>query len=286
MLPLDFRPQKKKGQNFLIDRNIVNKIIKATSPTKRDIVLEIGPGQGILIGYLANQAKRVIAVELDKKLYHYLQSTLKNVNNINLINGDILKFNIADFSKKEKFKQKITLIGNIPYSITTPILEYIFKNITFFGSVFLMVQKEFALRLTAKPNTKDYSSISCFAQFYVNPKLLFSVKRTCFKPKPKVDSCFIQLVPRKADFWQDELKPKDEELLFKVIQTAFNQRRKTISNSLSPILDKGKLADIFSKLKIKPNSRAENLSIQEFIKISNLCFDNFNSGLIIRRITP
>lgn len=282
MLPLDFRPQKRRGQNFLVDRNIVKKIIKVISLTKKDVVLEIGPGQGILTGELASQAKDVVAVELDKKLYSYLQSFLRDVSNVNLINEDILKFNIAEFSKKEKIKQKITLIGNIPYNITTPILEYIFKNIVFLDSVFLMVQKEFALRLVAKPNTKDYSSISCFTQFYVRPRLLFSVKRTCFRPRPKVDSCFIQLEPMKPDFWQYELKPKDEKLLFKIIQTAFNQRRKTISNSLSPILDKERLANIFSKLKIKENSRAENLSIQEFIKISNLCFDYFNSRFIIR----
>ncbi|MBL7131469.1 MAG: ribosomal RNA small subunit methyltransferase A [Candidatus Omnitrophica bacterium] len=281
MLPLDFHPKKRRGQIFLIDKNIITKIIKAISLNRGNIVLEIGPGQGILTEELANYAKKVIAVELDKKLYDYLQTLLKNFVNIELINKDILKFDIEKFLRNKKIKQKITLVGNIPYNITTPILEYIFENIRFLNTAYLMVQKEFALRLIAKPNTKDYSSISCFAQFHTNPSLLFTVKKTCFRPRPRVDSCFIKLEPKKSDYWSDSLSLKNKKWLFKIIRSAFNQRRKNILNSLSAILDKGKILSILLKLNIDWRKRAEDLSIQDFIKISNLCFDYFNSRHII-----
>lgn len=281
MLPLDFSPQKRKGQNFLIDNNIIAKIIKEVSLTKKSLAIEIGPGQGALTRELANHSQKVIAVELDKKLYNYLKPILKDSSNIVLINEDILEFNIAKFIKEKGIKQKITLVGNIPYSLTTPILEYVFQNVHFFDNIFLMVQKEFALRLMAKPNSKDYSSISCFAQFYTNIKILFSVKKTCFRPMPKVDSCFIKLEPKQPDFWKDELKPKDIDLLFKIIRIAFNQRRKTILNSLSKVLDKNRLSQVLIRLAVNENKRAENLTLEDFIQISNLCFDYFDSSIII-----
>ncbi|MDD5005920.1 MAG: 16S rRNA (adenine(1518)-N(6)/adenine(1519)-N(6))-dimethyltransferase RsmA [Candidatus Omnitrophica bacterium] len=273
ILPLDFYPKKRFGQSFLTDKNIIRKILARASLSKDDVVLEIGPGQGILTGELAGQVKKVIAVELDKKLYEHLGLSLRDFHNIDLINSDILEFNLGGFLKKSRIKKKIKLVGNIPYSITTPILEYVFENIDLLESVYLMVQKEFALRLIAKPNTKDYSSISCFTQFHTKPTLLFSVNRTCFKPQPKVDSSFIKLEPRPKGYWLKELKLKDRKLLFKIIRAAFNQRRKNILNSLSSVLDKDSLSGILSKLNIDHNLRAENLSIEDYTRISNLCFD-------------
>jgi 16S rRNA (adenine1518-N6/adenine1519-N6)-dimethyltransferase len=281
MFPSEFRPQKRKGQNFLIDKNIVCKILRTVSITDRDVVLEIGPGKGILTKELASHAEKVIGVELDKKLYAYLLESLKDLDNTTLINQDILKFDVSQFRQKNKIKSKLTLVGNIPYNITTPILEYIFQNIQLWQNVYLMVQREFARRLIAGPNTKDYSSVSCFTQFHVNPKVMFLVKKTCFRPQPKVDSCFISLEPKGSNYWRNDLCPKDKNLLFKTIQTAFNQRRKIILNSLSTMVNKDKLSKILYILNIDQNVRAENLSLQDFIKIINLCFDYSNSSNII-----
>lgn len=281
-MPLsDFHPKKRKGQTFLIDKNIVAKILTAVCVSGKDVVLEVGSGKGTLTNELAVRAKRVVAVELDKKLYNYLKTILGDCDNTELIRNDILRFDLAKYIQKNKIKQKIVLIGNIPYSITTPILEYIFENIRFLSAAYLMVQKEFALRLVAGPNSKDYSSLSCFAQFFVDPKILFSVKQTCFSPRPKVDSCFVKLEPKNPDYWKNEIELKDKELLFKVIQTAFNQRRKKILNSLSVVLDKDKLSKILLELGIDVHKRAENLSIHDFIKISNLCFEYLDSRHII-----
>jgi len=275
MLLLDFYPKKSKGQNFLVDKNIINKILNSISLSKDDVVLEIGPGYGNVTRGLASCAKKVIAVELDKKLYEYLIRYLESFKNIEFVNKDILKFDIANLLKKLKINQKIKIFGNIPYSITTPILEYIFDNKNFLNAAYLMVQKEFAQRLTAKPNTKEYSSISCFTQFHANPTVLFQVKKTCFRPEPKVDSCFIRLEPNIFDKNYFDLAIKDEELLFKIIHSAFNKRRKNILNSLSSVIEKDRLSSILLKLDINMQSRAENLSLQDYVKISNLCFDYF-----------
>jgi 16S rRNA (adenine1518-N6/adenine1519-N6)-dimethyltransferase len=281
MLLSGFRPRKNKGQNFLTDKNIVRKILGSISLTNESVVLEIGPGYGILTERLASCAEKILAVELDKNLFGYLRDSLKTYTNIELINSDILKFNIAEFIRTNSIKRKITLVGNIPYNITTPILEYVFENMDLFNSAYLMVQKEVALRLKAKPNTKDYSSLSCFAQFHSNLSVLFQVKRTCFKPVPKVDSCFIKIEPKRMDSELGSLVPKDKALLFRIIRTAFGKRRKNILNSLSTILEKKKLESVLSKLRISHNSRAENLSVQDFIRISNICFAYFNYSHII-----
>ncbi|MDD5291863.1 MAG: 16S rRNA (adenine(1518)-N(6)/adenine(1519)-N(6))-dimethyltransferase RsmA [Candidatus Omnitrophica bacterium] len=276
-LPLNFHSKKRFGQNFLTDKNILSKILKSISVSEDDVILEIGPGKGILTRGLLPWADKVIAVELDKYLYGYLKTDLGDFNNLELINSDILEFDLRGFLKKINVKHKIKLTGNIPYNITSPILEYVFSNINLIDSVYIMVQKEFALRLVARPNTKDYSSISCFVQFHMEPTLLFTVKRTCFSPKPKVDSCFVRLLPR-----QLRLKPKDNDLLFKVIRNAFNQRRKNVLNSLSTLLDKGEVTDILAKLRLNSNLRAENLSLEDYIRISNAFFDcnNFSHPVL------
>ena len=271
---LNFYPRKKLGQNFLIDKNIIRKITGIISLAKDDIVLEIGAGQGVLTQELIKSAKNVIAVELDRILFQDLKHNFSDSDNIELINEDILKINLQELIKKLRIRRKINVVANIPYSITTPILEYLFKNIEFFNIIYLMVQKEFALRLAAKLNTKDYSSMSCFAQFHAQPALLFQIKNTCFWPRPKVDSYFIRLKPKGCNFYSGELKPKDNKLLFKIIRTAFNQRRKNILNSLKSILDKNSVGDILTKLNIDFNSRAENISLDDFIKVSNLVYNS------------
>jgi 16S rRNA (adenine1518-N6/adenine1519-N6)-dimethyltransferase len=266
-LSLNFHSKKKFGQNFLTDKNILSKIVEAVGLCGDDIILEVGPGKGVLTKELVKKAKRVIAVELDKYLYGQLKSELEPCQNLELVNADILEFDSAEVLKKSQ--SKIKIVGNIPYSITTPILEYIFENIDLVASAYLMVQKEFALRLVAEPNTKDYSSISCFTNFHVEPKLLFKVKRTCFIPQPQVDSCFVRLLPRQPGFWP----VKDKEFLFKVIRTAFNQRRKNILNSLSSLSDKDVVSGVLAELNLDAKLRPENLSLDDYIRISNVCFD-------------
>jgi 16S rRNA (adenine1518-N6/adenine1519-N6)-dimethyltransferase len=266
-LSLNFHSKKKFGQNFLTDKNILSKIVEAVGLCGDDIILEVGPGKGVLTKELVKKAKRVIAVELDKYLYGQLKSELEPCQNLELVNADILEFDSAEVLKKSQ--SKIKIVGNIPYSITTPILEYIFENIDLVASAYLMVQKEFALRLVAEPNTKDYSSISCFTNFHVEPKLLFKVKRTCFIPQPQVDSCFVRLLPRQPGFWP----VKDKNLLFKVIRTAFNQRRKNILNSLSSLSDKDVVSGVLAELNLDAKLRPENLSLDDYIRISNVCFD-------------
>jgi len=281
MLPLDFHPKKSKGQNFLKDINILKKIVENLSVSKNSIVLEIGSGKGVLTEELSKKVKKVVAIELDRKLHCYLSDKFRNSENIQLYNKDILKFELDKFVKKNKINQKLVVVGNIPYSITTPILEYVFKNIQFINKAYLMAQKEFAKRLIAEPNSKDYSSLSCFAQFHVDANLLFHVNRTCFWPRPKVDSSFIELIPKKVNFWENSFNLKSKKLLFKIIKAAFSQRRKNILNSLSAVLGKQQMSQILDKLNIDFRKRAENLSIQDYIKISNLCFDYFNSRNII-----
>ncbi|MFH1621820.1 MAG: 16S rRNA (adenine(1518)-N(6)/adenine(1519)-N(6))-dimethyltransferase RsmA [Candidatus Omnitrophota bacterium] len=275
MLLLDFYPKKSKGQNFLVDKNIIKKIISNISLSKDEVLLEIGSGYGVITRELASYAKKVIAVELDKKLYAYLMKDSENLENIEFVNKNILKLDLGGLLKKLKIWQKIKVFGNIPYNITSPILEYIFENKRFIDTAYLMVQKEFAQRLIAKPNTKEYSSITCFAQFHAKPTVLFSVKKTCFRPKPKVDSCFIKLEPNLLEKNSFELVPKNKKLLFKIIHSAFNKRRKNILNSLSSIIDKDQLLSILLELDIDARSRAENISLTEYVKISNLCFDTF-----------
>lgn len=265
MFPSDFHPKKRFGQNFLKDKNIINKILNTTSLSSEDVVLEIGSGKGILTKGLAQKAKQVIAVELDRNLYEALRQQILDVSNLDLINIDILELNLKSLLEQRRIKSKIKVVANIPYSITTPILEYIFENINLFSDIYLMVQREFALRLVAQPNTKSYSSLSCFTQFHTDIKLLFSVKRTCFRPQPRVDSYFINLKPKKLDFWPIT----DKQLLFRIIRTAFNQRRKNILNSLATIADKKKISQILTQLNIDWQLRAENLSIQDYIKITD-----------------
>jgi 16S rRNA (adenine1518-N6/adenine1519-N6)-dimethyltransferase len=273
-MPSNFHPQKRFGQNFLIDKNILGKILQAISISADDTILEIGPGRGMLTKELTKAAKKVIAVELDKYLCNLLKSELKSLDNLQLFNEDILEFALRKTLRQARINKKIKIIGNIPYNITTPILEYIFENIDLWQGAYLMLQKELALRLMAKPGTKDYSSLSCFVNFYTEAKILFKVRRSCFRPQPKVDSCFVRLLPRLKNYWP----VKDKAILFKVIRSAFSQRRKNILNALSLLVDKDKLIGILAKLNLDTNLRPENLSLTDYIRISNVFFDCNNSG--------
>ena len=252
------KPKKSLGQNFLIDRNIREKIIQASGLKKEDTVLEIGPGRGEISEGLLNQVKKLIAVEIDASLCPALKDKFSLRANFELINEDILKI---DLSKLFPGAGKIKVIANLPYYISTPAITHLLKYKKQISEIYLTLQKEVAQRISAVPGTKTYGAFSCFAQFHTRPEILFEIKNTSFWPRPKVDSCFIRL---KA-LAKPRLKIDDEEKLFRIIRTAFNQRRKQLKNSLKKILP----PEAFKKAGIDPNSRAEELSLSDFAKLAS-----------------
>ncbi len=252
------------GQVFLIDSNIRKNIISACQFKPRDRVLEIGSGRGELTRLIADKVARVFAVEIDRNLCKYLGDNLKEYPNIVIINKDILKFN---FNRHfQKIKGKIKVVGNIPYYITTPIILSLIKYRNKIESIFIMVQKEFAQRMLANCGCRDYGSFSCFIQYYTQPQVLFSVKRTCFRPQPRVDSYFLRLGIRE----KPKVKTKNEDLLFKIIRASFNKRRKTLRNSLKGIIPKEKLERFFGRYRINPNIRPEDLSLEAFACLADI----------------
>ena len=261
-----FAPLKRFGENYLIDGNIKDKIIREADLSKADTVLEIGPGFGALTLDLASSAKTVIAVEKDKKAYELLKDLAgEDFTNLKLFNADILKFDLEKFAAYGKIK----IIGNLPYYITSPIIEYLIEHRGSIESALILVQKEVAARLRAGPGTKDYGSLSCFVQFYTKPAYIYTVKRTSFYPSPDVDSALVRLdIPEKP-----AIEVRDERLLFKIIRGAFNQRRKSVINSLSreEVLDlpKEELSRVLSSAGVDPAARPEDLSLQDFARIAD-----------------
>ncbi len=242
----------------MIDKNIQNKIISASSINSSDTVLEIGAGRGAITGILAQKAYKVYALEIDRQLYPILLDKFSSTRNVEVIVSDILRFDITRCLGNPR--SKIKIIGNIPYCITTPIMEYIIENRQYISSAYLMVQKEFADRLTASAGSKRYGSLSCFAQYYLMPKVRFIVSRNSFLPRPKVDSCFLEILIRD----KPAVTVKDEERFFKVVRLAFGQRRKTLRNSLEGVITKEALDNFFSTFKIDRNIRPECFSLQNF----------------------
>jgi len=262
------KPNKSLGQNFLIDKNIQKKIIRACNLKVEDIILEIGAGRGDLTVELARGTAKVYALEIDNRLYPILDKQLVSFTNSQVIKADILKFDIEKFLLGNKIKKKIKVIGNIPYNISSPIIQRLIGYSDYIDEIFITVQKEFAKRVAASPGSKNYGSFSCFVQYYLEPKIIFEIKRNSFFPAPKVDSCFLALRKR--------LKPrvlvKDEDAFFKLIRKAFNQRRKTLRNSLEGFVPQEKLDAFFIQKGIDKNVRPEDLSLEEFadlMKTSN-----------------
>ncbi len=253
----DLRPKKTLGQNFLIDANIRRKIIETAELKREETVLEIGAGLGVLTEAIAPLVKRVIAVETDGRFCRELRKKFAD-KNVDVIEKDFLKLDLTILPAPLK------IIGNLPYYITSPILERILAHQQSFDTIFITVQLEFGERMVACPHTKEYSALSCFVQYYTKPKMIFKIRKTSFKPVPKVDSCFLKLVPR-------EHKPKavNEHLLFKIIPQAFQQRRKTILNTLRGVVTKEVLLKTFEKLQIQPHLRAENLTVTDFVNLTN-----------------
>jgi len=263
----NIHPSKRLGQNFLIDRNIKDKIISCIQLDKQDIVLEIGPGLGALTEDLCNKAKNVTALEKDKRLHDFLLTSawrqcqaLVPGARLSVINGDILEYEFKSLSSK------LTVVGNLPYSISSPILHKMIDNRSHIKFLYATVQAEFGQRIAALPGTKDYGSLSCYAQFYADPKILFKIPRGAFFPAPEVNSCFL-----KIDFEKQIGESIDQELLFKLIRSSFEKRRKTILNSLASsgiFKSKEEAFACLSKARISPDRRPETISLQEFISLS------------------
>ncbi len=262
------RPLKRFGQHFLFDRNIIKKIIEAMKLSRRDCVLEIGPGRGALTFELARRAKRLIAVEIDRGLHRQLRDKFKDAGNVDIVSCDILKFELKKYIKKHRLKT-LKVFGNLPFYLTTPIIEYLFNNSEYINDIFITVQKEVAQRMTASPATPEYGSLTCFLNYYCRPRVLFKIKRGSFWPAPKVESCFMSLSLFKAG--ERQYRVKSEELLFKVIRSAFSQRRKKLRSSLSGILGEEQLGQLAPSGML--SHRAEELSITDFVRLGNLIFD-------------
>ncbi|MDO8580645.1 MAG: 16S rRNA (adenine(1518)-N(6)/adenine(1519)-N(6))-dimethyltransferase RsmA [Candidatus Omnitrophota bacterium] len=256
--PAVLRPRKWLSQNFLKDPNIIRKIMEACDLKKDDRIFEIGPGKGALTKELIPSVESITAVEKDSRLAQHLQTQFFNTN-LTVINNDILEFPF------ESLVAPMKGIGNLPYHIASPIIERIMIHRKKFSVFYMTVQLEHGLRMIAQPSSRDYSAFSCFVQYYAQAEKLFTIRNTSFDPAPKVQSCFLKLLFRK-----NPVTPAaDEDFLFSVIHTAFQQRRKTILNALQRLADKSTLQGIFIQCQIPGQARAENLDLKQFVDLSN-----------------
>jgi len=265
--------KKNFGQNFLIETSILEKIINCSNITQKDCVLEIGPGIGSLTQYLAENAKKVIAVEIDKNLIPILQDTLSEYNNIEIINEDILKVNLKNLIEEKNDGKPIKVAANLPYYITTPIVMGLLEQRLPIDTITVMIQKEVAERMQAKPSTKDYGVLSLAVQYYCEPEIVSAAPAHCFMPQPNVDSSVIKL--KVLD--KPKVTVKNEEFLFKLIKAAFAQRRKTLINCLtnSPELKLTKqiCTDALEQAKLNIQIRGEALSLEQFALLSDILCD-------------
>jgi 16S rRNA (adenine1518-N6/adenine1519-N6)-dimethyltransferase len=264
--------QKKFGQNFLIDEHVLEKIISAAGIGPDDFVVEIGPGIGTMTQYLAHAARGVAAVEIDKALIPILQDTLSAYDNVTVINEDVLKVDLKELAEKMNEGRPVKVVANLPYYITTPIIMGLFESHVPVESITVMVQKEVAERMQAGPGTKDYGALSLAVQYYAEPYIVANVPPNCFMPRPNVGSAVIRLQVHK----NPDIRVKDESLMFRIIRASFNQRRKTLQNSLShdPQLGISKevVARILEEMGVSATIRGEALSLQQFAQFSDLVF--------------
>lgn len=252
--------KQKFGQHFLIDKSIARNIVDFANLSSSETVVEIGPGTGILTANLSSAAKKVIAIEIDKRLCRLLKNRLSSHNNISIVNADALRYNYGEIP--ERFK----VISNLPYYISTPLIIRLIENREKIIDMVLMFQKEVADRIAAKPGTKDYGSLSIMVQYRAVVSKLMNVGRDAFKPAPEVDSSVIRITPRK----EPAVKVTDEQLFFNIVKVSFVHRRKTIKNNLKTLnFPVEFLERIFKETNIKPLQRGETLTISEFANIAN-----------------
>ncbi|MEG2349331.1 MAG: 16S rRNA (adenine(1518)-N(6)/adenine(1519)-N(6))-dimethyltransferase RsmA [Hungatella sp.] len=265
----EFVFQKKFGQNFLIDTHVLEKIVDAAEVTKEDMVLEIGPGIGTMTQYLAEHAGHVVAVEIDAKLIPILEETLKDYDNVTLINDDILKVDIKELAEKYHGGKPIKVVANLPYYITTPIIMGLFESHVPIDNITVMVQKEVADRMQVGPGTKDYGALSLAVQYYAKPYIVANVPPNCFIPRPTVGSAVIRL----TKYPVPPVEAQDPKLMFRLIRASFNQRRKTLQNGLnnSPEISfsKEEIIAAIESLGVSPSIRGEALTLAQFAQLSD-----------------
>lgn len=265
--------QKKFGQNFLIDTHVLDKIIRAAEITKEDLVLEIGPGIGTLTQYLCENAREVIAVEIDRQLIPVLQDTLSAYDNVTVLNEDILKVDLKTLVNERNGGKPVKVVANLPYYITTPIIMELFEKHIPLSSVTVMVQKEVADRMQAKPGSKDYGALSLAVQYYAEPYIAANVPPNCFMPRPNVGSAVINLRLHEKPI----IEVRNEELLFKLIRASFNQRRKTLVNGLHNFsglsYSKEQIISALQAERLDENIRGEALTLSQFAGLSNRLYE-------------
>lgn len=263
-----FNFQKKYGQNFLIDTRVLNKIIAAAEITEDDCVLEIGPGIGTMTQYLAERAGEVVAVEIDRNLIPILEETLSAYENVTIINQDILKMDVKGLA--EERGKPLKVVANLPYYITTPIIMGLFENQVPLRNVTVMVQKEVAERMQAGPGKKDYGALSLAVQYYAKPEIVANVPPNCFIPRPNVGSAVVRM----DRYETPPVRVEDERKMFAVIRAAFNQRRKTLVNSLANAQELGisreRTVQALERMGLPVTVRGEALSLEQFAELSNL----------------
>lgn len=261
--------QKRYGQNFLIDSNILEKIVASAGITKEDTVLEIGPGIGTLTQHLAEAAKKVICVEIDKNMIPVLEYTLADFDNVTVINQDILKADIVNILK-ENGAESAKVVANLPYYITTPIIMELLEKDLPIESITVMIQKEVAERMQTGPGSKDYGALSLAVAFYSNAEVKMTVSPNCFIPRPNVDSAVIRLDKLK----EPAVKVKNRAEMFRIIKGAFEQRRKTLTNALSHSsaykTDKKNIENALLEMGKNINIRGEELTLEEFARLSDI----------------
>ena len=266
----EFMFQKKFGQNFLIDTHVLEKIISSAGVSKDDCVLEIGPGIGTMTQYLAENARQVVAVEIDKNLIPILGETLAAYDNVTVINEDILKVDIKEIAEKYNGGRPIKVVANLPYYITTPIIMGLFESGVPIDNITVMVQKEVADRMQEGPGSKDYGALSLAVQYYAEPEIVANVPPNCFIPRPNVGSAVIRLTRHK----EMPVTVNDAEHMFRIIRASFNQRRKTLQNGLnnSPEIpySKEKILEAIERMGLPATVRGEALSLAQFAQLSDI----------------
>ena len=266
----NFNFQKKFGQNFLIDPRVLDKIIDAAEITEDDMVLEIGPGIGTMTQYLAEHAREVVSVEIDKNLIPILEDTLSAYENVTVINEEILKVDIRKLADERNHGNPIKVVANLPYYITTPIIMGLFESHVPIDSITIMVQKEVADRMQVGPGTKDYGALSLAVQYYAKPKIVVNVPPSCFMPQPKVGSAVIRLTRHE----KPPVDVENEKLMFQIIRASFNQRRKTLANGLNNFpaihLSKEQIQSCIEELGVPVTVRGEALTLEQFAQLSNI----------------
>jgi 16S rRNA (adenine1518-N6/adenine1519-N6)-dimethyltransferase len=257
-----FNFKKKFGQNFIIDENVINGIVAKSGIDKDTLVIEVGPGAGSLTYKLALSAKNVIAFEIDETVKNILEENLHDIENVEVIYKDFLKIKIEDYINKYEYK-KISVVANLPYNITTPIIMKLIEDGIPVDKIVIMVQKEVGDRFKAKPGTRDYSSLSVFLDYYFDIRKVMDISRNIFIPKPNVDSIVLEFIKKESKF---ELK--NEDFFFKLVKDSFVQKRKTLRNNLLNY-DLNKIQRVLEKYNLDLSVRAEHLKIEIFVDIAN-----------------